>query len=474
MNDLNPKNIEPVEDGVVEKKQPHIKTIEIDDELMADIEDLVSERASTILVNILTDLHPADIADIIDHLKDDDEREYVFNLLDLDTASEVILDLDSEIRHQLLEIIPQERISELVGLLDSDDAADVVAELSDWVANKVLSEMPAEESADVKELLKYPEDTAGGLMATEVVTVNRNDTIHQAIKKIRLLAKEFEDINVIYVTDDNGILCGSITLKDLITNSPRLRIYKIIEGEIFHVNVLTDQQEVANLMQKYDLISLPVVSDTMELVGRITIDDVIDVIQEEASEDIEKMAGITGTEASSASIFKVVRLRLPWLLLAFIGELLSAVVLSEFQASIEKIIMAAFFIPIIMAMGGSAGVQSSAIVVRGLATGEIWFGQMKQRIFKEFGISVLHGLLLGLLLTLVTYLWFEDFWFGFSIGIALLIVVINATVVGGIMPFILDKIKIDPAVSTGPFITTTNDALGLLIYFTSLAVLYPQ
>ncbi|MDP2208997.1 MAG: magnesium transporter [Bacteroidota bacterium] len=474
MSDSLKNNNQPIitEDAIIIPRSRGKKTIEVDEELMSDIAELVHDQAAPALLNILTDLHPADIADIIDHLQETEDREYVFNLLDVTAASEVLLELESSIREGLLELLPQERISALVGQLDSDDAADIVAELSDFVAGRVLEEMPAEESAEVKELLRYPEDSAGGIMATEVVTVNQNDTVHQAIKKIRAIAKEIEDINIIYAVDDSETLCGKLTLKDLITNSPRQRINKVMAADVISVNVMTDQEEVANLMQKYDLISIPVVGDKLELLGLITIDDVVDVIQEEAAEDIGKMAGVTGTEVASATVFQVMRLRLPWLLLGFVGEMLSAVVLSEFQTSLEKIVMAAFFIPIIMAMGGNAGIQSSAIVVRGLATGEIWFGQIKQRLIKELGVSLSNGFILSSLLTLVSTLWFGDFWFGFAIGIALLIVVVNATVVGAVMPFILDKIKIDPAVSTGPFITTTNDALGLLIYFTSLSLIY--
>ncbi|MBU1298591.1 MAG: magnesium transporter [Bacteroidetes bacterium] len=460
------------EDAISTPLRRGLKTIEVDEELMFDIEELIHEKVAPALLNILTDLHPADIAEIINHLKEVDDREYIFNLLDVTTAGEVLLELDLGIRQGLLQTLSQERISLLVGQLESDDAADIIAELSDKMADTVLRGMPAEDSAEVQELLRYPEDTAGGIMATEVVTVNVHDTVHQAMDKVREAAKEIDDINVLYAVDDASILCGTLTLKDLITNSPRQRIQKSMSADIISVNVMTDQEEVANIMQKYDLISIPVVNDKNQLVGRITIDDVVDVIKEEATEDIEKMAGITGTETSSSSVLRIMRLRLPWLLMAFVGELLSAVVLSEFQASLEKIIVAAFFIPIVMAMGGNAGIQSSAIVVRGLATGEIWYGQIKQRLIKEFGIAISNGLILSSLLTLVSSVWFGDFWFGFAIGVALLIVVINATVVGAMMPFILNKIKIDPAVSTGPFITTTNDALGLLIYFMSLTVIY--
>ncbi|MDI6779681.1 MAG: magnesium transporter [Bacteroidota bacterium] len=467
------KNIDNTnEDAVSTSLRRGLKTIEVDEELMSDIEELIHEKVAPALLNILTDLHPADIAEIINHLKEVDDREFIFNLLDVTTAGEVLLELDTGIRQELLQTLSQERISLLVGQLESDDAADIIAELSDKMADTVLRGMPAEDSAEVQELLRYPEDTAGGIMATEVVTVNVHDTVHQAMDKVREAAKEIDDINVLYAVDDASILCGTLTLKDLITNSPRQRIQKAMSADIISVNVMTDQEEVANIMQKYDLISIPVVNDQNQLVGRITIDDVVDVIKEEATEDIEKMAGITGTETSSSSVLRIMRLRLPWLLMAFVGEMLSAVVLSEFHASLEKIIVAAFFIPIVMAMGGNAGIQSSAIVVRGLATGEIWYGQIKQRLIKEFGIAISNGLILSSLLTLVSSVWFGDFWFGFAIGVALLIVVINATVVGAMMPFILNKIKIDPAVSTGPFITTTNDALGLLIYFMSLTVIY--
>ncbi len=449
-----------------------LKTIEVDEELISDIEELIHEKVAPALLNILTDLHPADIAEIINHLKEVEDKEYIFNLLDVTTAGEVLLELDIGIRRDLLKTLSQERISLLVGQLESDDATDIIAELSDRMADTVLRGMPVEDSAEVQELLRYPEDTAGGIMATELVTVNIHDTIHQAMDKVREVAKDIEDINVMYAVDDENTLCGILALKDLITNSPRQRIQKSMSADIISVNVMTDQEEVANIMQKYDLISIPVVNDKNQLVGRITIDDVVDVIKEEATEDIEKMAGITGTETSSSSVLQVMRLRLPWLLMAFVGELLSAVVLSEFQSSLEKILVAAFFIPIVMAMGGNAGIQSSAIVVRGLATGEIWIGQIRHRLLKEFSVAISNGLILSSLLVLVSSVWFGDFWFGFAIGVALLIVVINATVVGAMMPFVLNRIKIDPAVSTGPFITTTNDALGLLIYFMSLTIIY--
>ncbi len=233
-----------------------------------------------------------------------------------------------------------------------------------------------------------------------------------------------------------------------------------------------DQEEVANVIVKYDLVSVPVINDRGQVIGRITVDDVVDVIKEEATEDIERMAGLAGTEESSSSVFATSRIRLPWLFVGFFGEMLSALVLRGFQASLDQIIASAFFIPIIMAMGGNAGIQSSAIVVRGLATGEVRAMKIGRRLGKEAGTAVLNGIILSSCLFALCYYWLGDLRFGLVAGLALLVVIANATVVGALIPFLLVRFKVDPAIATGPFITTTNDSLGLLIYFWFITLMY--
>ncbi len=255
-------------------------------------------------------------------------------------------------------------------------------------------------------------------------------------------------------------------------HSPNRKIYKVMDPEVISVKADVDQEAVAEIFKKYDVLSLPVVDNENRVIGRITVDDVVDVIVEENTEDIQKMAGLTGEETIGSSIFRVSRIRLPWLLLAFVGELVAVFVLRSFQASLEKIIIAAFFIPIIMAIGGSAGIQSSAIVVRGLATGEILMAETGRRLLRETGVAFLNGLLLSILIFAISSIWFDDALFGLTVGIALLLVVTSATIVGATVPLGLMRLRIDPAIATGPFITTANDALGLLIYFACMTLIY--
>jgi magnesium transporter len=437
-----------------------LRSLELDEEILADIRDLIHDDARISLLNILADLHPADIADLLEHLEVED-RVYTFQLLGPTTAGEVVRELDETTREYLLGTVPVKGLTEIVAALDSDDAADLIADLPKEVASEVLDTIEKEEAASVEELLRYPEDSAGGIMATELLLVHTKDTVKTAIRKVREFAKQGHQAYNLYVVDDRRTLMGSLPVGELILQGPGRRMGKVMR-QVISVKADVDQEEVANLMEKYDLVSVPVVNERNEVVGRITVDDIVDVIKEEATEDIERMAGLVGTEDASSSVFRTSRIRLPWLLLGFVGELLSAMVLKSFQASLEQI----------MAMGGNAGIQSSAIVVRGLATGDVWVGQIGKRLGKEFLVAVINGVFLSVLLYGVSVLWFGDARFGLTIGLALLVVVLNATIVGATIPLLLDRLSIDPAIATGPFITTSNDALGLLIYFGFMTVIY--
>lgn len=393
-------------------------------------------------------------------------------MLDHKTASEVLLELDESVREDMLEQLTHPRIRSIVDHMDSDDAADVVGELPSDVAQRLLEDIDKEDSATLKELLRYPTDSAGGIMATEFIAVHEQDTVQQAIRKVRRKAKEIGEIYNVYVVDDDGVLKGLIPLRDLVIHTPRRKVYRVMETDFQTVDVLLDQEDVANIMKKYDLISIPVVNSKGEMLGKITIDDIVDVIHEEAEEDIQRFAGIAGTELISHGVWDISKRRMPWLAIAFAGQLLSALILSRFHASLEQIIASAFFIPIIMAMAGNAGIQSSAVVIRGLGTGEVWQGMLLKRAIKESGVALTNGLVFSVLIFIVGWVWFNDPLFGLALGISLLIVIGSATVVGASIPFILTRLKIDPAVATGPFITTSNDALGLLIYFGVLSLLY--
>jgi magnesium transporter len=443
----------------------------IDEEFLDDLRDLIEVNSHASIANILADLEPPDIADIINHIEAD-HRLVIFEMLAHDIASEVLLELDESVREDLLEHLSHPRIRSIVDQMDSDDAADVVGELPSDVAERVLDSIDKEDSATLKELLRYPTDSAGGIMATEFVAVNEHDTVQQAIRKVRKKAKEIGEIYNVYVVDDTGVLKGLIPLRDLVIHTPRRKVHKVMETDFQTVDVLLDQEDVANIMKKYDLISIPVVNSNGVMLGKITIDDIVDVIHEEAEEDMQRFAGIAGTELISHGVWDISKRRMPWLAIAFLGQLLSAVILSSFHASLEQVIASAFFIPIIMAMAGNAGIQSSAVVIRGLGTGEVWQGMLVKRVVKESGVALANGLVFSALIFLVGWFWIEDALFGLALAISLLIVIGSATVVGASIPFILTRLKIDPAVATGPFITTSNDALGLLIYFGVLSALY--
>lgn len=440
-------------------------------EIVENIRFLISVNETAKLKNILLGTHPADIADIFEHLKEN-ERDFLFSLLPPEEASDVIVELDDFHREHILEDLHEDRLSELVDEMDSDDATDLVAELPDDVADKVLRSIDKQDSDEVKELMRHDEESAGGLMALEYVFINQNSTIDDAIREIRKKAEEVEDLFYVYVVDNDEVLVGILALKDLILSSGQRKIAEVMDRDVISVHEDMDQEEVANTARKYDLVAVPVVDERNRLVGRITIDDIVDVMEDEASEDIHRMAGIsTEEEIHEKSSFKISRARLPWLLIAFAGELCSAFILNHFAATLKEMIIATFFIPIIMAMGGNVGIQSSTIMIRGLATGEIGLLHTRRQIFKELRVSLINGFLCGILAFLIVRFWFKETEFGFILAISLFLIIVMAAFIGATIPLILKKLGIDPAIATGPFITTANDSIGLLIYL-GLATIY--
>lgn len=432
--------------------------------ILPDIVGLIESNNSGALLNILIDLHPADIEEILNRLKKDN-RKYVFNLLPTELASEVLSELDTPVIDHVLEDASEKRISLLVDQMESDDAADLLADLPDDVAEKVLGEMPEELSQDVKELLHYKEDTAGGIMALEFLSLPADATVNETIEKIREVHEEYDNLYNIWVVDENECLLGSVTLTDLVLAAANTRLGDIMEDEVLHVRVDMDQEDVANFFSKYDLISAPVVDESMKLVGRITVDDIVDVLEEEGSEDLAYMAGAPDEEILEESTFVLSRARLPWLLVAFVGEIIAAFILDSFQATITQKLMTAFFIPIVMAMGGSTGQQASVIVVRGLATGDINLSDTRSRLFKEFRISLVNSSVFSILLFVIVYLW-DGLLFAGVLSISLFIVINNAACIGALVPLTFKRFKIDPALASAPFVSTSNDIIGLLIYLT--------
>ena len=431
--------------------------------IIDDIEYLASEKNSGMILNILVGNHPADIAEILGNLSEENEK-YVFGLFDADTASDVIVELDDVTREKLVSELQHERISEIVDEMESDDATDLVAELPDKVAEKVLDTIDEEGSEEVKELLQHDEDTAGGIMALEYVAVSEDTTVDEAIKEIRAKAEEVPEVYNVYVFDKDGMLAGFLPLKNLIVAQASQKIKDVMIADVISVPIEMDQEEVANIFRRYNLVSLPVVDELGKLVGRITVDDIVEVIEEEASEDMQKMAGIADEEEiRETSVFKISFGRLPWLLVGFVGQLIAALVLSQFEASLRDIFLAIFFIPMMMAMGGNSGIQAATIVVRGIALGELSPDDTFKRLSREIKVSLFNGAVCGLLLFGIIAV-FDTPTFGFVLALSMLAVIINASILGASIPLILRKVGVDPAIAAGPLITTFNDIIGLAIY----------
>jgi len=454
-----------------ENEIKNVRTVlQIDNELIEIITSLIKGGAEKSLLNIFADLHPADIAEIINHI-DLESAKFAFSVLDTETAGDVITEIDENLREKILKDIDVKTITDIVDELYTDDATDIVSDLPEQIARQVLKNIDIEDSEDVQELLKYPEDTAGGIMNSNFVYVDSKATIKDAINAVRMNAEEFDHIYHIYVLRENEELLGIVSLKSLLTNALQKKVKSVIQEDLMFVNPEMDQEEVAKIMNKYDLVAIPVVDEHRRMLGRITFDDIQDVIQDEASEDIQKIAGLTEEEEFSYSTFRISRNRLPWLFVSLAGELISAVVLASFQVSIENIIIASFFIPVVMAMGGSAGSQSAIVMLQAINAGDIWRNDTFKRLFKEFRVAFVNSIICTIILLIVTYFIFKvDIGFAYILSISLFIIMVNATMVGAIVPILMKKINVDPAIATGPFVTTTNDVIGLIIYFSLLTI----
>jgi len=439
------------------------------DEILEDIRYLIKNNQKEFIQNIIADLHPADIADLITHL-DGEDRRAIFNLLSTDVASDVLIELDESVKEDILKGIDSQRLAEIVNRMDSDDAADIVSELPIDQASEVLEQVEEESSEEIQELLLYPEDTAGGIMAKEYVAVDANSTVEEAIEEIRRKHHDVEDLYYCYVVDDFGTLVGMVSLSRLILAEPHTKVRDIMDEDVVVIESDMDQEEVARLFRKYDLVAAPVVNKRHKLIGRITIDDIVDVIDEEMDEDLGRIAGTGEEEVLEDSVIQISRSRLPWLILSFIGEMISAFILKHFEGTIQQIIASTFFIPLVMALGGSTGQQSSIIVVRGLATGEIALKDTRRRLRRELSVSLLNGAFLGTLIFIIIALWHKDFVFGLLLSTTLIMIIMNASIFGAIIPIFFKKINVDPALATGPFVATFNDVVGLLIYFTLLTI----
>ncbi|MCA0152588.1 magnesium transporter [Winogradskyella sp. 2Y89] len=437
---------------------------QLTDELIENVEILVENNNDKELVKLLNEFHYADIAEILDEL-DLDDSIYVIKLLDSETTSDILTELDEDTREKVLKNLSAKEIAEEVEELDTDDAADIIAELPEERQEEVISKIEDEEHREeITELLKYQDDTAGGLMAKELVKVYETWTVAGCLRRIRGQAKEVTRVHSIYVVNKEEKLIGRLSLKDLIVAKNDQKIADIAKDNVDFVNVIDDVEDVAKVMAKYDLEAIPVVDDSQTLLGRITIDDIVDVLKEEAEKDYQLAAGITQDVDSDDSIIELTRARLPWLFLGLIGGVGAFVIMEGFQEAFNQYAVLFFFTPLIAAMAGNVGVQSSAIIVQGLANDDIK-GSINRRLLKEMSLATLNGIILAAFLFLFVWIYIGEIDKAIAISTSLVAVIIIAGLIGTFVPLFLDKRGIDPAIATGPFITTSNDILGILLYF---------
>ena len=447
----------------VEELQDNIQ-FQLTDELIKQVEVLVENQNDKDLKGLLNDFHYADIAEILDELNLD-VAIYVIKLLDSETTSDVLTEMDEDNREKILKNLSAKEIAEEVEELDTDDAADIIAELPEARQEAVISQIEDEElAADIQELLTYDDNSAGSLMAKELVKVYETWTVAGCLRRIRGQAENVTRVHSIYVVDKAEKLIGRLSLKDLIIAKNELKIAEIAKHNVDYVNVNENAEEVAKVMAKYDLEAIPVVDDNQTLLGRITIDDIVDLLKEEADKDYQLAAGITQDVDSDDSIIELTRARLPWLFLGLIGGIGAFVIMEGFQEAFEKYALLFFFTPLIAAMAGNVGVQSSAIIVQGLANDDVK-GSINSRLIKEMLLAALNGTILAIFLFLFVWVTKSNFNTALAISISLIAVIIVAGLIGTFVPLFLDKRGIDPAIATGPFITTSNDIFGILIYF---------
>jgi len=447
----------------VETSKEHIP-FEITAALLAAIELDIKNRNDGPLQEQFNELHYADIAEILDDLTLD-QATYIIKLLDSETTSDVLAELEEDVREKVLQNLSVKEIAEEVKELDTDDAADLLSELSPERKQKVIAQIDDKELvADINELLEYDENTAGGLMAKELVKVYETWTVAGCLRKIRAQAENVKRVHSIYVVTKEEKLIGRLSLKDLLIAKNETKISAIYIPKVDSVHVHDDDEDVARLMAKYDLEAVPVVDDKKTLLGRITIDDIVDVIKEEAEKDYQLAAGITQDVDAEDSIFALTKARLPWLFLGLIGGVGAAVIMGTFDTIIEDYPLILLFTPLIAAMAGNVGVQSSAIIVQGLANDDIK-GSVNNRLIKEMLLAALNGIVLALFLFAFIWAWQEDIQTALAVSVSLVAVIIVAGIVGTFIPLFLHKRGIDPAIATGPFITTSNDIFGILIYF---------
>ena len=443
-----------------------MKTFKLSNELINNISDLILRKNNKEIKNIVKNLHYADLAELVNELNFNDSV-YLIKLIDSDKTSDVLTELDDDVREKILKELSEKEIAVEIKELDSDDAVDILSELPEEKKEKVISLIKDENiTENIRELLKYDEDSAGGLMAKELISVNENWSVLKCLREIRKQAKDITRVHSIYVLNKKEELIGRLSLKDLIMSPSKKKIKQIYIPKVDYVNVNDSGEDVVKLMTKYDLEAIPVVNDNRKLLGRITIDDIVDFIKDEAEEDYLLAAGVSNDVEADDSIFELSKARLPWLILGLFGGLGSVFILESFEEIMasESLRALFFYTPLIAAMAGNVGVQSSAIVVQGLAN-DLIKGSVFRRLFKEVSLTILNGIILSLLIIGFGQIVNQPIEMSLTISASMICVIVVAALIGTAVPIILNKLDIDPAIATGPFITTGNDVIGILLFF---------
>ena len=438
----------------------------LDKDTLTHIQSLVEKRSDKQLVRKLADVHYADIAEIAESLSVDDAI-YLVKLLDSEKTADALSEVDEDFREKILTQLSAKEIAEEIEELDTDDAADLIAELPEERQEKVMSEISdSEHLKDIRELLTYEENTAGALMAKELVKVQEDLSILKCVNEMRAQAEYVTRVHSIYVVNDKNKLIGRLSLKDLLTANSKAKVKDIYIPKVDFVEVDEDVEEVAKIMSKYDLEAIPVVNNKNELLGRITIDDIVDVIKEEADKDYQLAAGISNDVEADDTIFELSKARLPWLFLGLLGGLGSVFILRDFEAIMTqpRVRSLFFYTPLIAAMAGNVGVQSSAIIVQGLAN-DVVKGSLISRLIKEVGLSLINGFFLAVVLVIFGWIMGQELILSLTVAGSMMGVIIVAALIGTFVPIILNKRGIDPAIATGPFITTANDIFGIYLFF---------
>lgn len=443
-----------------------MKQFKINDELISKIKKLIEDNNRDKLLSSLADIHYADLAEIFE-LLETTEVIFLVKIFDKQKIADALAEIDEDLREIILEKLSAKEIAEKIVELDTDDATDVISELTEERQERVFSQIKDSElTDDIKELLKYDEDTAGGLMAKELVSVNENLSISKCLDEIRKQAKNVTRVHSIYVVDSKNRLKGRLSLKDVVTAKSRSKVRDIYIPNVDYVTVDLEGEDVAKIMSKYDLEAIPVTNKRKTLLGRITIDDIVDLIKDEAEKDYQLAAGISSEVEVNDSIFQLTKARLPWLFLGLLGGLGSVFILKDFEQIMNQpdLRNLFFYTPLIAAMAGNVGVQSSAIIVQGLAN-DLVKGSLLNRLFKEVGLSLINGFALSVILIIFGQIVNQDLSMSLTIAGSMMGVIIIAALVGTFVPIILDKQGIDPAIATGPFITTANDIFGIFLFF---------